>query len=188
MSSAARKTKLTITGVSAATAAAEYLGPAEVLEVRGDEVDVELPDGAAVRARMALAFPYEPAPGDDLLVIGRGSAHYVIGVLRAAGRTELSFQGDVSLRAAGGSIRIQGDEGVEIAGREVRVQARSLHIVAESVVEKLRSLYQRIAGTASVHAEQTHTVVTGTALIQAKSAAIVTEETVTINGRQVHLG
>lgn len=188
MSSAARKTKPTITGIPAVAAAADYLGPADVLEVAGDEVDVELPDGAAVRARMALAFPYEPAPGDELLIIGRGADHYVIGVLRAAGRTELSFQGDVSIRASGGTVRIHGDEGVEVAGPKVTLHARSLDIVADTVVEKLRSLYQRIVGTASVHAEQMHTVVTGTALTQAKSAAIVTEETVTINGRKVHLG
>src|SRR5262245_55855191 len=73
--------------------AREYLGPAVVTEVAADDVVCELPPGPAVRARLALAFPYRPAPGDTLLVIGRGGAHYVIGVLSGSGQTVLAFQG-----------------------------------------------------------------------------------------------
>lgn len=189
MSSAARKTQLTpITGAPpAALSVAEYLGPAEVTAVHGGEVEVELPGGAPARAAMALAFPYVPCPGDELLIIGRGGDHYVIGVLRGSGQSVFSFPGDVSLRAEGGALRLSGDE-VEIAGRDVSLHAEALRVVAGSVVEKLRSLYQRISGPMSVHAQQAHAVVEGASVTQARSAAIVTEETVTINGRQVHLG
>ena len=66
-------------------AVAEYLGPAEVLEVEPLAMRVRLPDGSTVRAELALAFPYQAKPGDAVLVIGRGEAHYVIGVLRGSG-------------------------------------------------------------------------------------------------------
>lgn len=165
-----------------------FLGPAEVIEVNASEVKVELPDGAVVRAELALAFPYEPSPGDTLLVIGKGGDHYSIGVLRGTGRAALSFQGDVDLRAVGGSLTLAADKGVEIEGQEVLVRSRKLRMVAESVIEKFTSVYQRVGQLLSVHAKEMHTVVEETSLTQAKSASITTEETVTVNGKQIHLG
>src|SRR5579863_1161814 len=84
-------------------ALAEYLGPAPVVRVEGSDVVVELPSGALVRAALAFAFPYAPAAGDVLLVIGKDDAHYAIGVLQGQGRTTLTFPGDVELRAEGGA-------------------------------------------------------------------------------------
>ena len=40
----------------------------------------------------------------------------------------------------------------------------------------------------SVHAREVHTVVDETHLTKAKSASVLTEETMTINGKQIHLG
>jgi hypothetical protein len=50
------------------------------------------------------------------------------------------------------------------------------------------SLCQRVSDLLSVHAGEAHTVVSGTQLTQAHTAAILTEGTVTINGKEVHLG
>ena len=76
-------------------AAADFLGPAEVVEVQGDEVVVELRGGEPARAALALAAPYEPVAGDVLLVIGKDGEHYAIGVLRGSGKTALRVQGDL---------------------------------------------------------------------------------------------
>jgi hypothetical protein len=68
--------------VTLPTGVAEYLGPADVLDVSGAVVTARLADGRAVQATVALSVPYEASVGDVLLVIGRGPAHWVIGVIR----------------------------------------------------------------------------------------------------------
>src|SRR5262249_13392719 len=72
---------------------AESLGQASVTAVEGPDVVVELPDGAEARVALAFTFPYAPAPGDVLLVIGKDGTHYAIGVLHGAGKTTLTFPG-----------------------------------------------------------------------------------------------
>jgi hypothetical protein len=171
-----------------ARAADEYLGPAEVIEARARDALVSLPGGATVRAELALALPYAPAVKDVLLVIGRGQKHYAIGVLHGSGRTDLSFQGDVELRSINGRLSLSGDRGVDIRGPEVDVYTTALRMVARDVMQKFESVTQRVSALLRVHAGETQTLVDGASMTQAKSAAILTEETVTINGREVHLG
>lgn len=169
-------------------ALAEYLGPASVLRVTGPEVEVELPDGAIVLVELAFAFPYAPAEGDVLLVIGKDGAYYAIGVLQGAGKTTLTFPGDVELRAEGGALRLWGEKGVELLGPELVVQVEKLRTIAGAVTEKLGSLVQRVQSLVSVTAREMHTVVEESAVTKAKSATLLTEETATIDGKQVHLG
>jgi hypothetical protein len=166
----------------------DYLGPAQVVSVAPNEVEVEIRGGRRARAQMALSVAYEPSVGDVLLVIGKDDEHYVIGVLRGSGKTSLSFQGAVDLRATGGPLTLASDEGVVIHGPEVEVHAGKLQTFADSVVEKLGSLYQRVRDALDVHAGRTHTVVDDASFTTAKNAAIVTEETMTINGNEIHLG
>jgi hypothetical protein len=166
----------------------DYLGPATVIEARGRSAVVELPDGPRVKARLALAFPYEPAQGDVLLVIGKGEEYYGIGVLEGEGRSILSFKGDVDVRAEGGTLSLSGDKGVEIRGEEVGVHAGQLKVVAGAVVQTFTSLFQRVTELMSSRSKRSHTIVDEASFTQAKSAAIVTEEDVTINGKHVHLG
>jgi hypothetical protein len=167
---------------------AEYLGPAPVLRVEGSDVVVELPGGAAVRAALAFAFPYAPAPGDVLLVIGKDDAHYAIGVLQGAGRTTLTFPGNVDLRAEGGALRLWGEKGIELAGPGLSVQVDKIQVIAGAVTQKLASLVQRVRGLMSVHAGELDTTVDESAVTRAKNATVLTEETMTINGKEVHLG
>jgi len=165
----------------------DYLGPAEVLAVEAGVVTVEGPAGP-VEARIALALPYEPVVGDVLLVIGKGGAHYVIGVLHGAGRTALELRGDVTLRAVDGKLCLAGDKGVSVQGPEVELETGKLRMVAEAVVQKFASVWQRVSSVLTVHAGQTHTVVDGATFAQSKSATILTEQNVTINGKEIHLG
>ncbi|HEY4120500.1 MAG TPA: DUF3540 domain-containing protein [Byssovorax sp.] len=165
----------------------DYLGPAEVVAVEAHVVLAELPRGGVVRARLALAFPYEPAIGDSLLVIGKGEAHFVIGVLDGAGKTVLTLPGDAAIRATG-ELHLSGDKGVRIAGPAVEVEATKLRVVADAVTERFRSAFQRVTEMLQVHAGQSSTLVDDAAYTQAKTAAIVTEGTITINGDEVHLG
>jgi Protein of unknown function (DUF3540) len=166
----------------------DYLGPGHVVAVMPHEVEVEIRGGEHARAQMALSIPYEPSVGDVLLVIGKDDEHYVIGVLHGSGRTSLSFQGPVDLRASGGPLTLSSDVGVAIHGPEMEIQTSKLQVFAGAVVEKLGSLYQRVRETLSVHAGKTHTVVDDASFLTAKNASIVTEETMSINGNEIHLG
>ena len=69
------------------TTISSYLGPAEVVSPVGESglIEIRLLDGESVSARLALAMPYCPAVGDEVLVISQGASEtYVIGVLRWA--------------------------------------------------------------------------------------------------------
>lgn len=167
--------------------AREYLGPADVTEVRPCEVEVRLGGGALVQARLALAFTYEPQPGDEVLVIGNTDGHYVIGVLHGTGKAVLSFPGDVDVRSEG-VLNLSARKGVRLEAPEVEVQAGKLRVLAGALVQKLTSLRQHVSELYSVRAGQAHTVVDGASFTQSKSATILTEEKVTINGKAIHLG
>lgn len=173
---------------AALPALGDYLGPAHVVSTSRGAVQARLPGGEVVSARMAMALPYEAAPEDVLLVIGKGEDYYVIGVLDGAGRTALRFQGDVELHATGGALRLSGDQGVQIEGPEVEVRSEKLRMMAGAVVQRFTSVLQRVSALLSVHAGQSQTVVDEASVTRAKSAAILTEETMTINGKQIHLG
>lgn len=171
-----------------AAATSEYLGPADVSAVFAHEVRVTLPDGEVARAELAFALPYAPAIGDTLLVIGRGAKHYAIGVIRGSGQTDLSFQGNVQLRAVRGTLSLAGDEGVEIRGRKLDVYTGALQMIAREVRQTFESVCQNVTSLLRVHAGESQTLVDKGTYTQAKSATLLTDEAVTINGREVHIG
>jgi uncharacterized protein (DUF2345 family) len=172
----------------AAHAAGPALGPAEVTQVSPSEVEVRLKTGALVRAELALGYPYEACRGDVVLVIGDAGGHYVIGVLRGTGRSVLELPGDVDLRAVNGVLRLSGDKGVEVAGPDLSIQVSRLQVIAETAVQRFASLCQRVTDLLSVQAGQRHTVIEGSSHEQSKSATLLTEEKMTINGKAIYLG
>lgn len=161
------------------------LGAARVTAVELPWVQVELP-ARSVRARIALAVPYEPAVGDDVLVIGDDAEHWVIGVIATSGRGALAFPGDLEVRA-GGTLRLTGTQ-VEVRGEEVRVFAAKLKTFAESALETFGSVKQRVRDLLAVHAGEARTIVDGGAHTQADHATLLTKGKVGINGKAVHLG
>lgn len=163
------------------------LGPGEVVAVAADHVDVRLATGEVVPALLALAFLYQPVVGDSALVAGEPGAHYVIGILRGAGRTTLDLPGDVDLRAQG-KLRLLSSESIELRAPTVKIASTKLDLLAGAVVQRFQSLRQRVTELVSLHAGESHTVVEGSSHAQSKRATILTQEKVTINGREVHLG
>src|SRR5258708_5414385 len=88
-----------------------YLGPARVREVVGNRVRLEFPDELPW-ALLALAYPYQPAPGDTVLAAGQGANWYVIGVLQGTGKTKLMVPGDFEVLAPKGRISLFAGKGV----------------------------------------------------------------------------
>lgn len=173
----------------AATARAAYLGPGHVVEFDGPRVVCELRDGARVAAELAMPIAYQPMIGDVLLVITQESDEaYVIGVLSGQGRAKLELQGDVDVRAVGGTLRLSGDQGVHIEGPELDVVVDRYKVVANRMVQKCATLYQRARELFTLEARDAHQLVERDFLARSKSATVVAEEKVVVNGNQIHLG
>ena len=186
-------TKLRLNDVPAGPAPV-YLGSAVVAApTTGDRVSVTVGRGEPRDARLALAFPYEPVKGDLLLVIGDPDhagpdGLYVIGVLKGQGTTSFAFPGDVSVHARDGKLSLSGDRGVDFRGPRLDFVTEHLSSVATHAVQKFGHLHQRVREMLSVHAGESHTIVEGASHTQAKKVALVAEETVSVNGRQILLG
>lgn len=171
--------------------AVDYLGPATVADASKADLAIDVPHGGGakrVSAKPAFSSPYEAVEGDVLLVIGGPNGYYAIGVLHGKGKTTITVPGDIDVHAAGGTLRLSGDKGVTIEGESVDVRAQKLNVIAGAVVEKLTTLVQRVSEMWSVRAGERHTVVDGASMEKAKTATILTEETMSINGKQIHLG
>ena len=119
------------------------LGPATVLELVGDRLRLKRGDVEAW-ARLALAYPYQPEPGDLVLTIGEEEI-YVIGVLLGRGKTVFETPGDLHLRSRG-HIEIEGLKGVEIRSDQVLIKADKDIILHPSTIYRDVGFY--IAGTA----------------------------------------
>jgi len=162
--------------------------PATVTRVGAAALEVSLPTGEVVCPQLALAFPFVPAPGDTLLVLGQEERYFVIGVIESRGRTELRFRGDVELRAVEGSLELHGEHGVELTGPQIDLKTKRLNVVADVVTEAFGSLFTRVKSLMSVHAGASDTVVRGEWSHRSERAAITSQEAVSVNGKEVHLG
>ncbi|MCB0041755.1 MAG: DUF3540 domain-containing protein [Caldilinea sp.] len=165
-----------------------YLGPAHVIEPGLREVRLRLEDGREITGELALALPYRAAEQDVVVVMGRGDRHYVVGLLHGQGKTSLSFRGDVELHAVGGRVAIHGDQGVHVSGDELTLEAQKLKVVADGLVQRFNSVVQQVRGLFSSRVERAHVVVDETAFAKTKSTTMLSDESVTINGEQIHLG
>jgi hypothetical protein len=171
----------------------DYLGPARVHAMEGGTPVVTIA-GREVRARLALAFPYEPSEGDELLVISRGDgtpsaprAAYVIGVLESKGGIALRFMGDVRIQAVGGKLELEGDEGVRVRGKSIDLVANKVKTLADSIVERANDVYRRVKDTLSEHSGEKRVLVDGALSTRAETAATATSGVITMNGKEIHL-
>lgn len=164
-----------------------YLGAGTVVRTVAGNTVVSLEDETEVEARMALAFPYDPVEGDDLLVIGRGDRHFVIGVLRTSGEINLRFNGDVRLEAER-ELRLQADGDIELTAKNIAIRVHKMKLVADTLVETARELYQTVRDNWRTQAGEREETTTGEWVSRSKKANLTTAEEVTINGREVRLG
>ncbi len=165
-----------------------YLGPASVTQVAPALLEAKLPTGEIVRPRLALAYPFVPAAGDTLLVIGQADRYFVIGVLESTGRTELRFRGDVDLRAVDGTLELHGERGVSLQGEQIDIRTKKLAVVADKVTEAFGTVFTRVKALLSVHSGESDTVVQGEWSSRSERASITSQEVVSVNGKEVHLG
>ncbi len=176
---------------------ATYLGPATVTSTEGkpDHVRIELPEGERAWARLALAVPYRPAEGDEVLVIGHEPA-YVIGLLRGRGEITLRAPGALTIEAALGpltlsspaGVRIRSENEIEAVAPQVTIRAGRLETVAHRIVEKTREFYGWIADLFHLDAQRVKATAHSDLDLRGERASLRAQDTVTVDGKSIHLG
>lgn len=166
-----------------------YLGPATVARATGKRVQLRRPDHAQDEwAELALAFPYQPAPGDVVLVAAQEERVYVIGVLHGRGPSVLSFPGDVTLSAPQGSIHLDAAKAVTTCAPSVEVRADALDIEAKTLVQRFESAFQWVKDLFETKSGRTRMVSEGTHLQLAERTFIRSEKESKIDGEKIYLG
>ena len=167
---------------------ASYLGGAAVLSLNPLKVRLLEGEPREVEARVAFAYPFAPEVGDELLLLGRGEDFYAVGVLSARPRSSLQAPGDLEVRAVGGVLRLQGDAQVELEAPDVTVRALRLRTFADSLQEHAQTVFRWVKDTLSERTGETQRVVEGEDLLLAKKVVTLAEETVRVDGSEIHLG
>ena len=175
-----------------------YLGPAAVLDSAGRAgwVAVELPTGERAWARLAFTMAYEPAPGDEILVIARDQDHmFAIGVLRAAGAVSLRVTGDLRIAAGGGitlasprGITLRSEERLEASAPALTLRAGRLEILAQRLVERLGSAFVWIKEVFQLKARRMRALAEKDYVVRAGRMHLRSREDFSIDGRTIHLG
>ncbi len=167
--------------------AIDYLGPARLVEASAADMRAQLPSGEEVSIELALAYGYQPVVGDELVVVGKATRWYVIGVMATSGEVQLQFHGDVKL-TTDGTLELNGGEGVEITGDNISWRARRVLLAADTVLQRAGTLLQKVRGLASLRSGEKHEVVEGVHATRAQRAQWTARDTVTVNGKEIHLG
>jgi hypothetical protein len=162
------------------------LGPAQVRGVMDGALLIDL-DGDLARATMALAYPYRPAVGDTVLVMGQDDRWYVTGVLDGKGLTRMDFPGDLELRAAG-RVRIESQSECTIDAPRLVMRGDRLEMAITAIRQQAASLYQQVSGTLRTIAGRQHTTVEKQSTLHARKIVRKAEDDVIVDGRQIKLG
>lgn len=172
---------------SCETSSGVYIGPASVLEAFASMARVRI--GEEERwALIALASPYQLAPGDTVVVLAQEDRCYVTGVLRGTGPTVFRFPGDVELQAPRGSVRVTAGNAVDLRGREVGVDAERVEVRARTLVERVTDAFRYVQGLVQTHAGRVRTVVEETHHQEAGRQVLLARQDVRIDGEQIRLG
>ncbi len=164
-----------------------YLGPARVLEAAGRRVRLALHESEPW-ATLALAYPYQPVPGDIVLTIGEYDAYWVIGIVQGAGATTFVAPGSIAFSAPCGTIDLSAGQGVRITAPEVEVKAGRLRLTARRAVERFGEACRWVRETFQLRAGRTRTVVREECTLHAGTLAERARGTVSIDGEKINLG
>jgi len=166
--------------------AASYLGPARVVSIENGTIRLESPD-AFPSAVSALAYPYEFAVGDKVLVISRGNDWYIIGVLQGSGQTTFTADGDILFRAPCGKIEFEAGESLEMKSGKIRMVALDLEMSIRHMFQRVECLTQWVTDALHLRAGRSNVHVSGDYLVKADRITQRADGDVTLNGKSINL-
>jgi hypothetical protein len=164
-----------------------FLGPAKVSATEPAQALVNWGGGQAW-ATMAMVQNYRPVVGDIVLIIGRESMFYVIGVIKGAGTTTMIVPGDLQLCAPRGSIELMAAKGVRIKGEDVDISANKLNIAAKTVMERFTDVTRWVKNAFQIRAGRMRTSVEGEYRVGADRINEFANGAVNIDGESINLG
>lgn len=165
-----------------------YLGPARVVRVANRSLLLMLEGDTQVHATLALAFPYQPVADDQVLVIGDATAFWVIGVLHARGRTQLTSEGNVSIHAESGRLRLVGDRGIHLKGRRLHLSTQHLRRLAVTAVETFRERQTQVHEVLKIEAGEVDELSQRRWLMRAKRVVLKALTGARVKSTTVRLG
>lgn len=165
-----------------------FLGPGRVLRVTAEWLLVLLGPGTVVRATSAIAFPYCPVAGDQLLIIGSEDAFFAIGVLDGKGQTDLRADVGMGIEADGGWLRLSADGEVRVDAETLSLETTNLAAVADVQIAEFGSLKRVIQGLRHVEAEQVDERSEKGWLLRAARVVVKTVEKVRMKSNALRLG
>jgi hypothetical protein len=177
---------------------AGYLGPARVLAAgESGYVQVAMAGDDVMWARMAMAVPYRPEPGDEVLVICNEPPHaYVIGVLHGHGTTTLRVPCDLRLEAprgevhivAGKTIRMRSEVAMELGAPHGTFRFGRLNVLVTTLVQRLTNAFTWATGLVQAKSGRLRWIAEEGWFVRARRAHVRTTDNIHITGKTVHLG
>jgi sucrose-6-phosphate hydrolase SacC (GH32 family) len=158
---------------------------------------VRLASGARVTARMAIAVPYQPVIGDEVLVISQGDEQtYVIGILKGSGLTKWSVPGDLVFEAPYGGIKLEcaqpmqfnSERRIDIASPQMTLRATRLEFSARSLVQRVGNAYLWVKELFQVKSRRYRAVADESYLVKTKRVRMKSDGDFNIDGKTIHLG
>ncbi len=177
-------------------------------------------DRGIIEASVAVSCLVTPDLGDVVLfsVDGSGTS-YILSILeRSEGArrgTELSFEGDLSIRVEGGRMSLASDEALSLSSKDFELAAKKgrvtiekasffgrfvenniekIKVVAEAMdsivrraVQRFTSSYRYVEEHEEVQSASTRMIVDGTLTMHTKNTMHIAEGHVKIDAEQIHL-
>ncbi len=173
-----------------------------------------------VNAGVAVSCLVTPEPGDVVLIsMDESGCSYVLSILerskRAQKGTELSFDGDLSVRVNGGRMSLASDESLSFASKDfeltagkgrvtiekvsffgrlvesniekIKVVAETLDSIVRRAVQRFTSTYRYVEEHEEVQSASTRMIVDGTLTMHTKNTMHIAEGHVKIDAEQIHL-
>ena len=172
--------------------AADLFHVGQVLVCADDWALVDLP-GQQTHARIAIPPPHALACGDWVVVVGRESQWYAVGIVatqhrEAADRTLtfLATQDTVAFHAPHGCITLAAKE-MSLSGQTVAIVSKTLRMTATSCLLQCLTVNQWVAGLVSQTVGRLYQGVTGDYHHHSQSIVERAEGQVTIKGDRIHL-
>ena len=172
--------------------AADLFHVGQVLVCADDWALVDLP-GRQTHARIAIPPPHALACGDWVVVVGRESQWYAVGIVatqhrEAADRTLtfLATQDTVAFHAPHGCITLAAKE-MSLSGQAVAIVSKTLRMTATSCLLQCLTVNQWVAGLVSQTVGRLYQGVTGDYHHHSQSIVERAEGQVTIKGNRIHL-
>ena len=186
--------------------AIEHQTSGHVVAVAGSDIVTEV-GGRHVSARRAATCLLQPNVGDEVWVARLGDGRtYVLSILERSDTSsaELSIEGDISLEAPSGRLRMVASEGLEmvspsavsittrrfelVASGARLLVAGALETVAERFVEQAKRAYRTIDDIEQVRVGQLDMSAKDTLRMHAKNALVTAMSLVKVDGKQIHMG